>query len=205
MRTRARSATHAASTPPGMPCGGIADRRDRRHHRAGSDLADRDRIKELAVRHPVVSVNRVALHQGDDHEPSSKGQRPHLEGRPRERAEASCWRHARQQRAERSSAERAALDDELDDAAAQQREHEIRADPRGCGCPDRYIHKPACRPAAIAADAGEARAAPGRGRPGRLRRRPPRRRRRRRRGPTAADCSRGRARRGAARARPRAR
>jgi len=34
----------------------------------GGDLADRDRVEELGIAHPVVGVDRVALHQGDDHE-----------------------------------------------------------------------------------------------------------------------------------------
>jgi hypothetical protein len=48
-------------------------------------LAERHRIQELVGGHPVVGVGRVVLHQRDDHEPASVGERAHLECHPGER------------------------------------------------------------------------------------------------------------------------
>ena len=48
---RDRGGEHAADEP----VGGVADGGDRRDHRPGGDLPERDRVEELAVGHPVVA------------------------------------------------------------------------------------------------------------------------------------------------------
>ena len=65
--------------------GRVADDRDGLHDGARRDLAERDRVEELPVRHPVVVVDRVVLHQRDDHEAAAVGERADLERDPRER------------------------------------------------------------------------------------------------------------------------
>ena len=80
-------ATSAASRPPPTPGRRVADDGDGLHHRTGRDLAERDRVQELAVGHPVVVVDRVGLHQRDDHEAAAVRERADLERHPGERAE----------------------------------------------------------------------------------------------------------------------
>jgi MFS family permease len=68
----------------GEAVGGVADGGDRRDDGAGGDLAERDGVEEAGVGHPVVGVDRVALHQGDDHEAAAEGERTDLERGPGE-------------------------------------------------------------------------------------------------------------------------
>src|SRR5205807_7671274 len=63
------NATRLASSAPGYPRSGVADRGDRVRDRAGSDLAKRYRAEELPVRHPAACARGVGLHQGHDYEP----------------------------------------------------------------------------------------------------------------------------------------
>ena len=46
----------------------LADERDRMGDRAGRELPEGDRVEELGLGHPAVAVDRVLLHQRDDHE-----------------------------------------------------------------------------------------------------------------------------------------
>jgi hypothetical protein len=102
----------------------VADGRDRGHHGTGRDLAERDGIEELRIRHPVIGVHCVALHERDDHEAASVGERADLEGRPAQRAEPAggggARRHECQRRAVHAGRDaRPALHRELDQAAAE--------------------------------------------------------------------------------------
>ena len=81
------NATTAASSAPAEAVRGVADRGDRRDDRAGRDLAERDRVQELGVGHPVIGVDGVALHQRDDHEAAAERERADLERGPRQRAD----------------------------------------------------------------------------------------------------------------------
>ena len=77
VRTRLRRREAAAD-----PEGGVADDGDGLDDRAGRDLAERDRVEELPVGHPVVAVHGVGLHQRDDDEPAAVGQGADLERDP---------------------------------------------------------------------------------------------------------------------------
>ena len=44
--------------------GGVPDNGDGLHHRTGSDLAQRDRVEEIAVGHPVIAMHGVACISG---------------------------------------------------------------------------------------------------------------------------------------------
>ena len=63
-----RNAISAASSPPPIPACGVADDGDGQHHRAGSYLAQGNRIEELRPGHPVIRGDDRVLHQRDDHE-----------------------------------------------------------------------------------------------------------------------------------------
>ena len=83
--------------------GGVADGGDRVDDRARRDLAERDRVRNCVVGHPPVAVDRVALHQRDDHEAAAVRQRADLERDPRQRAEPA----GRRRGARRAAARRA--------------------------------------------------------------------------------------------------
>ena len=131
------NATSAASRPPPMPARGVADDGDGLHDRPGGDLTERDRVEELRVGHPVVVVDGVGLHQRDDDEAAAVRERADLQRDPRR---ARAGRRSRrcavaassgpEVRAERPGAADAWCDD-LDEAAAEQHEHEPGADGRG--------------------------------------------------------------------------
>ena len=76
-RRREEAATDPAAAYP--------DDRDGLHDGPGCDLTERDRVQELPVRHPVVAVDGVGLHQRDDHEAAAVRQRADLDGGPDER------------------------------------------------------------------------------------------------------------------------
>ena len=130
-RARRRRAPPAAAADAG---GGIADHGDRLHDGPGSDLAERDRVQELRVGHPVVVVHRVRLHQRDDHKAAAVRERPTLSAThtsasspparpPATRAAAArTCRPAGRLRPARAS--------ELEQPAAEQHEHEARAERR---------------------------------------------------------------------------
>ena len=68
----------------GEAVGRIADGGDRGDDGAGGDLAERDGVEEAGVGHPVVGVDGVALHQGNDHEAPAERERADLERGPGE-------------------------------------------------------------------------------------------------------------------------
>ena len=73
--------------PPREAMRRVAHRGDGGDDRPRGDLAQRDRVEELGVGHPVVDVDGVALHQRDDHEAAAEGQRPDLQRGPGQGAE----------------------------------------------------------------------------------------------------------------------
>src|SRR5215207_572842 len=73
---------HAGQQRAGQAVRRPADRRYRLHDRAGRELAEGDRVEELAVGHPAVPVDGVALQQRDDDEAAAVAQRPDLQRRP---------------------------------------------------------------------------------------------------------------------------
>ena len=109
----------------------VADDSDGLHDRAGGDLAEGDRVEELRAGHPVVVTDRVGLHERDDHEPAAVGQGADLERHPGHRQQDPAADRARGPRPAPpgcSLALRAAaggeLGAELDEAAAEQDEHQ---------------------------------------------------------------------------------
>ena len=98
-RTKANdgaNATSAASSPPVRPARPVADGGDGVDDRARCDLAERDRVQELARREPVIPVHRVRLHQRDDHEAPAVGERADLERHPGQSRQAAHRRGDRQ-------------------------------------------------------------------------------------------------------------
>ena len=69
---RRRERDHGREDRAADPVRRVSDRGDGRDHRTGRDLTERDRGEELLVGHPVVHVDRVALHQRDDHEAAAE-------------------------------------------------------------------------------------------------------------------------------------
>jgi hypothetical protein len=65
--------------------GRVADHGHRLSHWPRSDLTERYRVEELRVRHPVVGVDGVGLHERDDHEAAAVRERAHLERDPDQR------------------------------------------------------------------------------------------------------------------------
>ena len=82
-RRQARRATLRRS--PGR----VPDDGHRLDDRARGDLAEGDGVEELAAGHPVVGDHGVVLHEGDDHEPASVGERADLERHPGQRTQAA--------------------------------------------------------------------------------------------------------------------
>ena len=157
------NATAAASSPPVDAVRGVADGRDRGDDGSRGDLSERDGVEELGVGHPVVGVHRVALHQRDDHEAAAVGERTDLEGRPAQRREAAGRGRLRHERGERPPVEargggRPASHGELGEPAAEQHEHEVRADQGGGGRGRGDVDGPARTARAVAARAVVARA-----------------------------------------------
>jgi hypothetical protein len=143
--------------------GGVADGRDRPDDRPGRDLAQRDRVQELGIGHPVIGVDGIALHQRDDHEPAAKGERADLERRPREGADPARGDRRRPQGGKRRGVSRRARrctppNRQLEQATGQQHEHEIRADERRSDRTDDQIAHPAAQVPAVLAHPPEARA-----------------------------------------------
>ncbi len=150
---------------PADTCRRVADGRHRVGDRAWCDLPQRDGVQELRIRHPVVAVDGVVLHERDDHEAASVGERADLERDPGEREEAArrCGdgRHDRNRR--EGSRPQVASRDDLGDAAGNQNRERARrrSSPpprrrgRRRGSSARWIARDACSP-------GAARARPGR-------------------------------------------
>ena len=67
----------------------VADHGDGLDHRPGRDLPERDGVEELAVRHPVVVVDGVLLHQRHDHEAAAVRERTDLDRDPRQREDTA--------------------------------------------------------------------------------------------------------------------
>ena len=86
---RGQEGDESGEQAAGDSVGAVADRGDRRHHRPRRHLAERDRVEEFGVGHPVVGVDGVALHQRDDHEAAAEGEAADLEGGPGEVADAA--------------------------------------------------------------------------------------------------------------------
>jgi len=83
-RERRQERDDGSEQGAGETVGGVADGGDRRDDGTGGDLAERHGVEEAGVGHPVVGVDRVALHQGDDHEAAAEGERTDLERGPGE-------------------------------------------------------------------------------------------------------------------------
>ena len=173
----------------------VADGCDGLDDRARRDLAERHCVQELRVRHPVVVVHRVGLHQRDDHEAAAVAERADLQRNPDER-EGSTRRGGAtsEQRRPRVGAKsvvpRSSLARELDGAAAEKDQHEPRTDDdsRGGDAARRHRTRPNGRGPSLASNSV------GRDRYRRAPRRPRRQlpRRHRRRAPRSAATPRGR-------------
>ncbi len=177
--------------------GGVADDGDGVRDRAGRRLAERDRVEELRVAHPVEALDRVALHQRDRHEAAAVGERADLEGRPAERQQPAARgdRGDRQQQRRpgaelKGGAAPAALPAQLDAAAGEQHDDQPRPQQRRRRAAGDAGRRPSGRAPASAASCSAAARSPRAARSGRR----PRPRQRRSRAPTPAD-RRGRARR----------
>jgi hypothetical protein len=126
-------------------------------HRPRCDLPERDGIEELSGRQPVIARDGVPLHQRDDHEPAAVGESSDLECNPGEGeqpAGRTCRCREQRCRCDRGGAVTAAepADRQLEQATADENEHEPRPDRRGRGGPGRQI----CEPAASAGRAAQA-------------------------------------------------
>ena len=88
-RNDGANAIASASSAPPRPAARPADERDGVRDRAGRELPEGDGVEELGLGHPAVPVDRVVLHQRDDHEAAAERQRADLERRPGERRRAS--------------------------------------------------------------------------------------------------------------------
>ena len=179
--------------------GRVPDHRDGEHDRTGRELAQRNGVEELRVGHPVVVTDRIGLHQRDDDESTAVGEGADLQRDPHDRDQHAAADSAGREQRDRSdgrdgrTALARRLRNELDRAAAEEDEHEPRADGRRGECPEREVRQPSngrlrSRRGAGARTGGPAPRA----------RRPPRRRhphRRSHRGPTAVVTRPGTARR----------
>ena len=126
---------------------GIADDRHRLDDGPRRDLAQRHRVEELGAGHPVVGHHGVVLHEGDDHETSAIRQRPHLEGDPAQGGQAPddrsrCSREQKEGGLGGAIGE-AALEGDLDQAAAEKDEHEVRTDRGRRGASGQEVAEPA--------------------------------------------------------------
>ena len=86
-------------------------------------------LRNCPLGHPVVAVDGVALHQGDDHEAAPEREGPDLQRGPDQRAEPAGAGDGGQQHGQPLQAEPArgrTAPRELDRAAAEQHEHEPR-------------------------------------------------------------------------------
>jgi hypothetical protein len=109
-------------------------------------LPDGDRVEELGVGHPAVALDRVVLHQRDDHEAAAVRERAHLERDPDEGEQAarpSRYRgHQRPEMHTRTTAALGELPGDLDHATHEQHEHEPRTDRRRRHSTERCIRDP---------------------------------------------------------------
>ena len=134
-RERRRERDGGGQEAAADPRGGVAHDGDGLHDRARGDLPERHGVEELAVGHPVVVVDRVGLHQRDDHEAPAVGERADLEGHPGEREQPAAADQDRRDpqgggRRQGRDARAAAPDDDLDEPAPEQQQDEPRADGR---------------------------------------------------------------------------
>ena len=119
----------------------VTHRGDGVDDRARRDLAERDRVQELARGEPVVPVHRVRLHQRHDHEAPAVGERADLERHPGERRQAA-HRSRDRQRPDPEQPPAAGAQRQLDEPAPDQHEHEPRPDRRRRDSPCEQVDDP---------------------------------------------------------------
>ena len=112
---------------------GPADERDGVDDRPGRQLAEGDGVEELRLGHPAVALDRVPLHQRDDHEAAAVGERADLQRGPGQRRAALAGR-GEHDRPRVQRGVRAAAPGELQQPGGEQHDHDVGAgEHRGSG------------------------------------------------------------------------
>jgi hypothetical protein len=104
---------------------GPADERDRMRNGPRRELPEGDRVQELGLRHPAVTLDGVGLHQRNDHEAAAIGERADLDrrpGQPGQRCRGGDQHRPRVQRGVRAPAPR-----QLQQPRAQQHDDHVRS------------------------------------------------------------------------------
>ena len=129
---RGREGDESGQESSAEPSSGVAHNSDGLDDRSGCDLAEGHGIEELGSGHPVIGHDSVVLHERDDDEAASVGQRTDFEGDPAQGGDAAgedrrgAGRHEEESGLAREVGETAPNGD-LDEAASKEDERPGRA------------------------------------------------------------------------------